>query len=513
MGLKSDSAPGLDGINNRMLKQIQSYITVPLTHICNLSLIEGTFPDEWKEAGIIPIYKSGDKDDPGSYRPISLLPSLSKILEKLVNKRLINFLEKNKLISDRQFGFRKGRSTEDAVTILTGAIANQLDRGLACIGVFLDLAKAFDTVSLQILLKKMEAMGVRGISLTWFQSYLSRRKQCVKVANHSSDFMEPCYGVPQGSILGPTLFLIYINDITTVLDDVEMVCYADDTGIIFCAETWNELYRRVEQGMSKVATWLQHNLLTLNLKKTKYLCFYKTKASSPDLYRDIKVYFCGTSTKPDTCMCSSINRAPTIPYLGVVLDENLNFSSHIRAVAGRVRKLIYLFKYLRNAADKQLLRTVYITLCQSIIGYCISVWGGAATTHMMPLERAQRAILKVMHRLPYRHPTSDLYKFSDVLSVRKLYIHQAVILCHRAIRVLPSYQKLCMKRVYKFPIPSINTSFARRFGTYQHPYLYNKISKIISLKDLPARDVKIMVFKYLDTLSYDQAEQLLRHVV
>lgn len=266
------------------------------------------------------------------------------MLEKLVNIRLVKFLERSGVLSERQFGFRAHRSTEDAISLLVNVISSNLDNNINCIGVFLDLAKAFDTVSRPILLKKLEKMGIRGVSLAWFDSYLSERSQLVKVDCHSSGLDKVDFGVPQGSVLGPTLFLIYINDIHKIsLPQAEIICYADDTVILFKGDTWESAFAAAEKGMSNAACWFRDNLLTLNSKKTKFLCFHKSAASSPTNSTNlIKIHNCNNVSNL-ACSCEVICRSNSIKYLGLVIDENLNFKSHITvSPIGLGKRCIYL---------------------------------------------------------------------------------------------------------------------------------------------------------------------------
>lgn len=208
LDLKPDSSPGLDKCTPLLIKLIRESILKPLTHIFNLSLASGIFPSSWKLAIISPIHKNGEKDNPCNYRPISLLIIFSKLLEKLVHKRITTYLEDNGLIPNRQYGFRRGKSTEDAVILVNNIVSAALDSNKHCIGVFLDLAKAFDTVSIPILLEKLSCLGIRGKPHEWFQSYLSTRFQCVRVGHEMSEQLPVEFGVPQGSILDPRLFLI-----------------------------------------------------------------------------------------------------------------------------------------------------------------------------------------------------------------------------------------------------------------------------------------------------------------
>lgn len=204
--LRSDCAIGIDGISSNILKQFKTILVPPLTYIFNLSISNGIFPELLKRALIIPIFKSGDADCVNNYRPISILSAISKVLEKIMNNRLISYLDTNNILSNRQYGFRRKKSTNDAVLDLTNFVVEALDKGRKSIAIFLDLSKAFDTVSIPHLISKLSTLGIRDKQLGLFSSYLTNRKQCVKIGENVSSALTVEYGVPQGSILGPTLF-------------------------------------------------------------------------------------------------------------------------------------------------------------------------------------------------------------------------------------------------------------------------------------------------------------------
>lgn len=511
--LKTDSSPGLDNISNKIIKSVAHIISEPLAAIFNKSIETGVFPSSWKNAAVIPIYKDGSRDSPSNYRPISLLGCIPKLLEKIINKRLVSYIESNGMLSSRQFGFRQGKGTEDAVTLLTNIISTSLDSGQCCIGVFLDLSKAFDSISVPILLKKLESYGIRGNVLQWFTSYLTDRQQCVRIGEHTSDFRAISFGVPQGSILGPTLFLLYMNDITSLqLQNADILCYADDTVLIFHDKSWQSVHRRAEDGMMIVADWLNSNLLSLNTKKTKFLCFHKTSATAPHTIQAMKLHStCRRSLSQDNiCNCDSVERSGTIRYLGVILDDKLTFKDHIAAMSKRVRKIIYVMRNLRDVIDGQTLKSVYMALCQSVLGYCIRAWGGAASSILISLERAQRAVLKVALRKPIRYPTCALFSEAGVLSVRRLFYLRVAINTHTLVLNSNFYTEMLNKRIFRLPHATVKTSFAQRFGGFLFPYIYNKLMKLCDFKYCTTHEAKALLSRTLLHWDYDESESFIR---
>lgn len=507
-GLKSECAVGIDLISAKVVKRYALILTPIITHICNLAIDTGVFPSALKVALIKPIHKSGETDRVENFRPISILPTLSKIFERVMYQQLNAFLESKKLISSPQYGFRRGKSTSDAVHKLVDSIVEKLDEGKKCITIFLDLAKAFDTVSIPLLLTKLEKIGVRGLPLKLFESYLKNRKQRVKIKHWTSDESNVTYGVPQGSILGPTLFLIYINDLCRLqLGGGKVISYADDTALFFSGDSWADVFASAQSGFTAVSEWLKGNALTLNVSKTKYIAFALRQNQLPPSDFLITDHECLHDAP--LCSCLSVQRTDKIKYLGIVIDQTLSFKPHIDALVPRLRKLIYVFRSFRHVADRQVIKMVYYALCQSLVEYCVTIWGGAAKSHLIEAERAQRAILKVAAGLPFRHPTDDLYNSWDLLSIRKTFVLQTILRQQSLLYYDPELHKnkrrkhkICVTRKFK-------TATSHNFFCFLGPYLYNKLNKILNIYPLTKSSCKSTVSKYIKSLTYQSTENLL----
>ena len=274
--LKSKNSCGHDGLSTILLKAIKHDICKPITLIINQSLYTGIFPNKLKLAKVIPIYKKGDNTKLENYRPISILPAISKIFERAIFDQLSEHLKNKNVLYSSQYGFRKHHSTELAVLELIDRITQELDNSHVSINIYLDLSKAFDTLDHNILLYKLNCYGIRGPALNLFKSYLSNRQQYVEFRNYRSPYAPISIGVPQGSILGPLLFIIYVNDITAASDIFNCTMYADDTTLstsINCSENYNNC-DLINSELSKINEWLIVNKLSLNTSKTKYMLFH-----------------------------------------------------------------------------------------------------------------------------------------------------------------------------------------------------------------------------------------------
>ena len=297
--MDNKSSSGYDMFSNKIIKAIKNEISKQLTLIINQMLESGILPDSLKIAQIIPLYKKGNVNYITNYRPISLLPTLSKVFERVIFNQLYTYLDHNNLLSEQQYGFCTNHSAELADIKLVDYIVHEIDRTLTHITIYIDLSKAFDTLNLDILLYKLHHHGITNISLKLLNIYMSNRKQYVKYNVNESGFKEIKTGVPQGSILGPLLFSIYINDLSTVSNTLKFIVYAADITIYFNTEDFskNHLAKHITTELDKVDDWLKHDKLSINVEKTKCMTFHTVRimsnseylAHSDPLFKTLKV--------------------------------------------------------------------------------------------------------------------------------------------------------------------------------------------------------------------------------
>ena len=417
-GLKPKHSSGHDEISSKLLKDIGVVIAPTLSVIINQSLCTGVFPDKLKIAKVIPLFKKGDESLIENYRPISLFSSISKVFERIVFNQLYKYLDDNNLLFDSQYGFRKHHSTELAAVELIDRIYKTMDQGDIPISIFLDLSKAFDTLDHSILLNKLEYYGVKGSASRWFSSYLTGRYQYVDMEGVRSEISYIKTGVPQGSILGPLLFILYVNDMHTISEKFAFITYADDTtltcplvSLSFDQEhTIDSISRGIDNEMKKVTDWLAVNKLSLNVSKTKYMLFHFSQRTLRDC--DIPKIRINEI---------DIERVDEFDFLGLTINENMTWNSHIRKISNKISRVVGIMNRLKYVLPQSALKLMYDSLINSHLQFCTTAWGYQCNR----VTKLQKRALRIMCGAKYNAHTEPLLKGCNILKL-KIYLSSAV---------------------------------------------------------------------------------------
>ena len=415
LALDSQKGMGWDGVSPRVIKGVAKELSGSLSRLYNSCMREGFYPDSFKVARVVPVFKAEDPTEFSNYRPVSVLPVLSQIFERVIRNRIVNFLDANEVLIPEQFGFRPGHSTAMAVLEMVEKIRKAWSNKNTAVGVFLDLKKAFDTVDHKILLAKLEHYGIRGTALKLLGSYLDGRSQYVNYAGYESERGPLECGVPQGSVLGPLFFLLYVNDMVRASSNLNLVLFADDTNAFAEGKNLSEVVRKVNEGLSDLSVWFRCNKLTLNLKKTEYVHFRGPGVVSSS-QEGIKI---GNE---------SIGQVNGVKFLGVWIDEGLRWTGQIDKVRSKVSQLLGVVGRARPNLGRRATLSLYNGLVLPQLQYCLLVWGdfqgGRNKIVGDNLLRLQKRFANVIEGSGTRLHSDPLFAKYGMLKVEDLYRQQ-----------------------------------------------------------------------------------------
>ena len=401
------TSSGIDEINNKLLKELKDYLLVPLELIFNRSLEQGIFPDRMKTAKVVPLHKGQRKDIANNYRPISLLLTISKILEKLVYKRVYEFLSSTGQLFVSQYGFRKKHACDHAVGELISAIAKGFEEGKQTAGVFLDLSKAFDTLNHSSVLLKLDRYGLRGPCLKWFESYLSNRSMLVScksddsINNHTSESHQVEFGAPQGSCLGPLLFLIYCNDLQIHLLYLNCIQFADDTTLYITHANLNYISFALDHDLRILQDWFKANKLTLNVGKSVCILFSK----KTDTGKELRIQING----------EAIPQVEFTKFLGMWVDRSLSWKEHASRLTLKLTRNIHLLRMGKHMLSPHVQKILYHAQISSNILYGLGIWGSMAC--QQDLNKLQSIQSQCVSLINCHRTTSQNYQECKILKI------------------------------------------------------------------------------------------------
>lgn len=403
-----------DAISPKIMKQIYPTIITTLTELYNQSIEEAIFPEILKIGQIIPLHKGGNKHNIENYRPIANTSTIAKIFEKIVQNRLMGFLENTKYLYPQQHGFRKKRNTKTAVMDTTHDIKKNLDKGKKVGALFIDLCKAFDTVSHKLLLKTLEDAGIRGHAKRWFSSFLINRSQYTNIKNNKSNLQTITIGVPQGAILSPSFFIMFINDISRIELKGKLTLFADDATLIYAVDNYEELERNMQHDLELLHKYFNEKELTLNTKKTCYMIF--------NMSQDIDI----TLTYNNTLL----EQVTTTKYLGIHINDTLDWTQHICKIKGKIIPLISVLRRRGIYLPDHQKRKFYYGIVNSHLNYLASVWGHTSKKNVDGLQRVQNKVIKAIFNFPYRYSTFKLYNKLQIIKIENIVKLQTLLYIH-----------------------------------------------------------------------------------
>jgi len=416
-------------------------IAVPLTHVYNLSISNGVFPSRMKTSKVSILHKSGPIDEPDNYRGISLIDNMSKPLERYMCDSIVDFLNCNDIFSSNQFGFRRGYSTVHNLINLSNLVFEALGRGTSCMSIFLDVRKCFDLINRDKLFAKLHYYGIRGNVIAWLRSYYEDRKQCVNFDGVLSDTLQILLGVLQGSVLGPILFLIFINDLTSISEEFILSLFADDAFAFLNKNDLVSLIRHAKEVIPQILRWYHSNSLLVHPRKTQCILFSSPRARLTDVeiefknrfevYIDMNDFGEGIIDKITKLELVTDESGGHIKHLGMLIDENLSFKHHLNNIHNKNSKIIYTMRVMKHILDERHLRLLYSCYIKSYIEYSCVLLCGCPDYLLKPIVKQQKNAIRLIEGLQSREHTAEHFKRNLILPFPLLIKFNCSVFMHR----------------------------------------------------------------------------------
>lgn len=462
--INNKKSSGVDNLSAKIFENLPDRTLNALVCLINHSFETGVFPPSLKTSIVIPLHKGGSTDDPSNFRPISLLCTLSKIIEKLVKKRLHDFLSLHKILNINQFGFQSNKCTGDAIFGFLTEVYAKRNEAEAVAAVFCDLSKAFDCVNHVILLDKLQCYGILGTSFLWFQSYLSDRKQRVKSLEKYSDEVNISCGVPQGSVLGPILFLLYINDLASININGSFTLFADDTTILWHNKDLEILHEVICSDIHLVKKWCDANLLALNITKTNVVTF-------------------GCNLEYIPLGSNTLETRTHVKFLGLYIDNKLNFREHITNLSKKLAKGCYAIRTISNDLGYSTAKVAYFALIEAHLRYGIPFWGSCSKQLLNSVLILQKRSLRYISKARFRDPCKPLFVSHKILTVVSIFIHETVCIIHKNKNVFDSPNNhYNTRQVDNIQLPIPTSSLTKNSIIYGSRKIYNHLP--VTLKNV-----------------------------